>query len=241
MDKAAEEPKLEAAPKPAKQDSPGFHTSYLHAKTFALALIDSLDTSKPIKAVDEALGIANKLAPSNVKDVLLTAFNDANGDIDPARKQVATWFDGAMDRLSGQYERKIQMVTLGLGLACAAALNADSFAVTRELWRNETLRNEFAQKVADLSGVGGNACTDKVEDEKVSCELKSLNSQLAELAPLPLGWTASSTDRSLSDVLLKICRLILTALAISLGAPFWFDLLQKFVSVRGTGKKPEEA
>lgn len=33
---------------------------------------------------------------------------------------------------------------------------------------------------------------------------------------------------------------LLTALALSLGAPFWFDLLKKFISLRGTGIKPEE-
>jgi hypothetical protein len=31
---------------------------------------------------------------------------------------------------------------------------------------------------------------------------------------------------------------LITALAISLGAPFWFDLLNKFVQLRGTGAKP---
>ena len=31
---------------------------------------------------------------------------------------------------------------------------------------------------------------------------------------------------------------LLTAFAISLGAPFWFDLLNKFISARSTGKKP---
>jgi hypothetical protein len=31
---------------------------------------------------------------------------------------------------------------------------------------------------------------------------------------------------------------LLTALAISLGAPFWFDLLSKFIQLRGTGTKP---
>jgi hypothetical protein len=31
-----------------------------------------------------------------------------------------------------------------------------------------------------------------------------------------------------------------TGLALSLGAPFWFDTLQKFMNVRGAGKKPDE-
>lgn len=33
---------------------------------------------------------------------------------------------------------------------------------------------------------------------------------------------------------------IVTAFAISLGAPFWFDLLNKIMKMRGTGSKPEE-
>jgi hypothetical protein len=38
----------------------------------------------------------------------------------------------------------------------------------------------------------------------------------------------------------KIFGLLLTALAISLGAPFWFDLLNKVISIRGAGRSPEE-
>jgi len=33
---------------------------------------------------------------------------------------------------------------------------------------------------------------------------------------------------------------VLTSFAASLGAPFWFDLLNRFVNLRNTGKKPEE-
>jgi hypothetical protein len=38
----------------------------------------------------------------------------------------------------------------------------------------------------------------------------------------------------------KVLGLLLTALAISLGAPFWFDLLNKVISIRAAGRSPEE-
>jgi len=38
----------------------------------------------------------------------------------------------------------------------------------------------------------------------------------------------------------RIIGYLLTALAVSFGAPFWFDLLNKFIQLRGAGKKPEE-
>jgi hypothetical protein len=38
----------------------------------------------------------------------------------------------------------------------------------------------------------------------------------------------------------RILGYMLTALAISFGAPFWFDLLNKLIQIRGSGAKPEE-
>jgi hypothetical protein len=38
----------------------------------------------------------------------------------------------------------------------------------------------------------------------------------------------------------NLAGFLLTALALSMGAPFWFDLLNKLVSIRGVGIKPEE-
>jgi hypothetical protein len=41
--------------------------------------------------------------------------------------------------------------------------------------------------------------------------------------------------------LLKLIGLLLTAVAASLGAPFWFDILNKFMNVRAVGASPDEA
>ena len=38
----------------------------------------------------------------------------------------------------------------------------------------------------------------------------------------------------------KLLGLLLTAIAISLGAPFWFDLLNKVISIRAAGRSPAE-
>jgi len=44
----------------------------------------------------------------------------------------------------------------------------------------------------------------------------------------------------LSGFLAKLAGWLITALAAAQGAPFWFDLLNKLLQLRGTGKKPEE-
>jgi hypothetical protein len=71
-----------------------------------------------------------------------------------------------------------------------------------------------------------------------------------KVTDIPIGWTANQTAvdkkivwRALPDSfgawILKIAGLLATGLAISLGAPFWFDVLNKFMVVRST-VKPEE-
>jgi hypothetical protein len=82
------------------------------------------------------------------------------------------------------------------------------------------------------------------QDFRTSLEdLKGLlNNEIAEIRrPLGMGWEGVSL-RSLStyDLVSKILGFILTALAISMGAPFWFDLLKKLVNIRSSGSRPYE-
>lgn len=66
------------------------------------------------------------------------------------------------------------------------------------------------------------------------------------LRPLPLGWSVNFSTLpvepgSLAFLLAaKFLGLALTAIAVSLGAPFWFDLLSMFMHVRGAGEKPKK-
>ena len=76
--------------------------------------------------------------------------------------------------------------------------------------------------------------------------LENLNTQLSELQ-LTIGWppTNSSGDPRAfprdSSVWFRIFGWFFTAAALSLGAPFWFDLLNKFMVVRSTVKPKEKS
>ncbi|ELR69037.1 hypothetical protein C900_05522 [Fulvivirga imtechensis AK7] len=107
-------------------------------------------------------------------------------------------------------------------------------------------------------------------DRKVWCKLDSLNQQVDYLVQdqlnqatsvLGLGWNVPSFSYGKKESqwkkpfwyagkyitwfwselsISKIIGWLITALAVSLGAPFWFDLLNKVMKIRGTGSKPEE-
>ena len=63
---------------------------------------------------------------------------------------------------------------------------------------------------------------------------------------LPLGWkNAIPREDAVWDYVkwgcLKIIGLLITALALTLGAPFWFDTINKLVNIRSAGNKPASA
>ncbi|HET8705964.1 MAG TPA: hypothetical protein VFM46_06645, partial [Pseudomonadales bacterium] len=55
---------------------------------------------------------------------------------------------------------------------------------------------------------------------------------------LELGW--KKMPSSFSEYLSKLAGLFISIVAISLGAPFWFSLLQRFMQVRASGLAPAE-
>ena len=62
---------------------------------------------------------------------------------------------------------------------------------------------------------------------------------MAISSPLGLGWEGVDVrEMTFYELFSKLLGYILTALAISLGAPFWFDLLKKLVNIRSAGNKP---
>ena len=62
---------------------------------------------------------------------------------------------------------------------------------------------------------------------------------LDALFTLPVGW--DHAPASVGAGLFLFCGWLVTAISVLFGAPFWFDLLQRLVNLRGTGRKPAAA
>ena len=99
------------------------------------------------------------------------------------------------------------------------ATNASSIHMAEEFWRNDALRTQIAaqaQVAAQAGDVSG---------------LEASN--LQSLEAFPIGWSTAPTGAL--DWLKTLLGWIITTAAVSLGAPFWFDLLSKVANLRGSG------
>src|ERR1700730_6613277 len=109
------------------------HPSYISADTFVLALLGSLTALQAqgaqVPTFANVQSAIQNLPSSNIKSALLASLMTADGDFNAFRKNVATWFDDSMDRLSGAYKRHLKVLTIMVGCAVAVSLNADTFGV----------------------------------------------------------------------------------------------------------------
>jgi hypothetical protein len=206
--------------------------SYIPPRNFALALFDTLlptaEATRP-KTIQEMLQLIATLPDSQTKRALQLLVDEAGDDLKQARLNVEQWFNDAMERVSGWYKRKIQLIALVVALLISVGANADTLAMTNSLYRDPTLRASMVAAAEEIAR---------------QPELKANPDVAQTLQNLQLiGWSASdrpSRREALGWWTSKIFGLFVTTLAVSQGAPFWFDVLKKLINLRSSGKPTEE-
>jgi hypothetical protein len=162
--------------------------------------------------------------------------------------EVATTFSQIMERTSGVYKRNAKGISLLFGLFAAGLFNIDTLYIVDQLYKSTVLRdsldtaatNVFEQNQPCFDAARKLTKPEEITAEEQTCEeeLKSNIDTLkasADFPPLPVGWKDGKIGNFYSQPTAVFCWLI-SAIAISMGAPFWFDLLSKVINVRNTVK-----
>ncbi len=185
----------------------GSKPSYISSSTFALVI--------------KNIGATN---PDAIPPALKPLLDQAKGDVQQELASIMKWFDDTMDRVSGWYKRKVQLILLVLALIITVYLNVDTISLINSLSNNAILR---ASIVSAAQG------TDKSSLDNTN--LTQVQTNFQKIQPT-LGWTTA--PQSANNWILKIVGLLATTLAVSLGAPFWFDVLSKIMQIRAAGDPP---
>ena len=232
--------------------------SYIAPATFATALMDVLSgpgaSRADLGAVRE--GVA-KLESAPIR-VAITALLDAPG-MDPfaAHAAVEKWFNDGMDRVSGWYKRNSQLWALGMAAVITLALNADTVHMAHMLWVSPTLRAAVVEEAKVRSSkarpeellplVEYPDPQDPTASQPVNVPSSALSSTESGLLDQLTGWSAEEAYKGGNPFGWAWGRFaahwlgwLITAIAVSQGAPFWFDTLNKFMRVRNTGPAPGE-
>lgn len=204
--------------------------SYISAETFSTVLLEVVATERAEKSytdltADELRDMIGKIPKEHpVRGVLSALVGSTQDEVNALKAKVAGWFDEGMERISGWYKRTVKYWLLGIAGAVAVATNANSLQIVAVLWENDALRTAIVAQAEAAA-----ALQDASEIEDASERLKDF----------PIGWTGEEEIGTVFWWAHSAAGWLLTMAAISLGAPFWFDLLGKVARLRASGGKPK--
>lgn len=188
--------------------------SYIPAKDFALALIQSIQ-SVPGNFSSLSSDI-NAIKDKQLRTLLSSLHARSLASLESFQQEVANWFDAGMGRVSGAYKKQSQIWCFVIAFVIAVVLNIDSVHLFKTLWLHSS-------SVAQLNVTNANAML--------------ATQAYDQLQNLPIGWNNGFSLAALSPT--AIFGWLITASASLFGAPFWFDVLKTLVRLRGTGTKPD--
>jgi hypothetical protein len=208
--------------------------AYLPASAVVTALIDLIVPDREgrltIAQVRESVGGLSDSVP--FKRALLGLLKSAGDDLKAFRQLLEQWYDAQMDAIGGAYRRWARRWAIAIALVVAVGFQVDSIAIANSLYNDQPLRQ--AVVAAATNGTLCEQATDPTKTKEcVSQQLDDLGAQ-----GLPVGWGVDKPADNLGW-LSRILGLAITAAAACLGAPFWFDVLNRVGSLRNVGNRPK--
>jgi len=237
---------------------------YIKSTDFAAALLDmTVDRAITDQTVvqrpstlEEWQTMIDNMKDMRLKKVMQAAFDKAV-TLDHARQNLEQWFDSSMDRVSAWYKRRTQLMILIISAVVAFGFNVDTLAIANQLLQSPAVRNSLVeqaklsgQELKDRAAAVSNINNSQVGTADQASAFSNAVTGLYTLEGLniPLGWPDQRPPRDYSNPLtvigywlLKLIGLMATTLAMTQGAPFWFDMLNRVTNLRATGKPPEKS
>lgn len=157
--------------------------------------------------------------------------------------ELGDWFDVTMERSRGWFRRQSQVFLIVIASVVVVGFNVDALHIGNVLLKNSALRETLALEAQRVSAAGqssgvvmssmktlleesgdelglGERCKDKTGiSGLVTCAFESVTTNLVDAPKHAAGW-------------------LITIVAASAGAPFWFDVLSRLTALRSGTAPP---
>jgi hypothetical protein len=254
---------------PSYIDAKNFVSALLDKITEFSQMVNPTSIDDLIKSLNTTTAISDELRRSfliyanDAKDTFDALTVRTTGAIGMFRHKMENWYNSNMDRLTGtlksSYTRRFTFISAAV---VCLLINADTIAISKYLYSNPEARAALAEE-AYKTGTDDSIKQDMQQlkqhedsvnndtakltfnqlDSSITLKVATINKARAELeGSIPLGWNkAEITGLQNWGWLAKLIGIAITVIAIMMGAPFWFDVLNKISNLRGTGTRPDVA
>ncbi len=229
--------------------------SFISAQTFSTVIFDNLLKKNGGKAPADIQKTIGDLPAGEFKKTLQTLLNSVETKVAKAeetltglKQEAEKWFDDRMEQLSAWYKRKAKLFIFIIALMVTSVFNIDTFMIANRLYHNNTMRQAVinaAGKLAEQAEIQPRQLTDDVQ-----VMIDDFYGEF-DLLGIPIGWTArphtnnAPAEKDPRQVpgntlqwIYKVLGLLLSSIAVTLGAPFWFQKLKALVQLRNGKKLP---
>ena len=159
-------------------------------------------------------------------------------------QEVQDWFDKSMEYSSEIYRQKAKILSFVLGFVLVLAFNIDTINIINKLSKSEVLTTNFNNLAIEVieSNSDFTSCSETDDEVNMKSCIKDLQDRLNIAANnidnLPVGWNLSAPFKeqfiplNIPNVFNAIIGWLISAVAISLGAPFWFSVMRNLMDFK---------
>ena len=209
---------------------PTRNPSYLPSSVFSRTIVDLLTpgSAEPMLADIDA-GVRALDKSPKLQQSLSSILKASNGDFGSFIGALQAWFDRQMDRVTGSYKRWAKRWVIIIAIVVVCATNLDSIAIARAFYASGAVRAAVVQQASE------SFCSTPADPTRCAQQA----TDFLEKTATPLGWSAPNPQDGIWGWPLKILGLLISVGAATLGAPFWYRLLDRIGTLRNTGRPPQ--
>ena len=220
--------------------------SYISNAYFAKVLTELLAQGQPVTLAAVKRGLEALPPESDTRSVLLGFVYDAEDSLEVFQQTLEMWYQEVMNQASGWYKTKVQRTLFVLGLLISLIFNANTFQIAQKLSIDPEARRAIIEQAYDY--MKREERPSPVTHERIEQQVRDLIDEELSLTATALGtgWDHAPTIDLASQAGWQylgksLLGWVITALAITLGAPFWFDMLNRVMNIREAARKPQES
>lgn len=164
--------------------------------------------------------------------------------------KINAWFDQTIDRVSQRFTTSTRAITIVVGLVVAFGLQLDTIDLVNRLFINDDARAklmDIASKVQQAASTNPGANPGKEAQAPAGAQGNGqpssgtdINAYYSQLSNAGLITFPSGQSFTLGNILRRLPGVLLTALLLSLGAPFWYNTLSSLLKLRSPSAQKDD-
>lgn len=183
-------------------------------------------TGRPEISADEMTAIIGQLPESEAKQAMIKWVQQGVTSFNDLRNRTNDYFSGILSQASATFKANARSIVIILSTLLVFALGTDTIQIAKDLWNNAEMRAVAAAQATMIAQ----------QEDGDSGDLNQIINNLSETNIRFTWWHLQDTFPQNSGTpwlkfsVYKFIGLVVSAIAVSQGSSFWYDLLKKLTA-----------